>query len=527
MADDQVTLTIDGREVTTPKGTTVFEAARGAGIAIPHFCYHPDLSIAGCCRMCQVEIEKMPKLQISCNTVATPGMVVKTPHTSERARKTVRDVLELHFINHPIDCPICDQSGECKLQEYYWQWGLYGSRFKEQKVVQPKAQVIGPMVILDADRCIACSRCVRFCAEIPKTEELCIVNRGDRSEISLGTGKTLDNPYSANVVDICPVGAHTLRDFRFKCRVWYLEAVPSVCNGCARGCSITVEHRKGRIHRLRPRRNPAVNGPWMCDAGRLTYRRLSEGERLEQPMIRRGGALEPAGWGEAIAEAARLLAAAGEAAVALGSPHATNEENLLLAMVAEALRSGRRAVGTAWEPRGVDDELLRRADLSPNRLGAHRLLGEATLGDVLEGAEAVLVLDLDPLAGAPPAVDEALRGDVAVIALSTHLDETARAAAVALPIAAFYERAGTVTNFAGHTQAIAAAAPPPGQARAAVDALADLVAAVGGGRNVLGKRQPADLFDEVVKRVGALEGLTLAALGALGAAGSTRSEAST
>jgi NADH-quinone oxidoreductase subunit G len=518
MAEDQVTLTIDGKGVTVPKGTSVLEAASGAGIDIPHFCYHPDLSIAGCCRMCHVEIEKMPKLAIACNTVATDGMVVKTPHTSERARKTVRDVLEQHFINHPIDCPICDQSGECKLQDYYYEWGLYQSRFKEQKVVQPKNQHIGPMVVLDADRCIACSRCVRFCAEVPKTEELCIINRGDRSEITLGTGKTLDNPYSANVVDICPVGAHTLLDFRFQCRAWYLKVTSSVCAGCARGCSITVGQRRGRVYRLLPRRNPRVNGPWMCDAGRLTYKRLYEGTRLERPMVRREGALVPAGWDEAIAEAARLLSSAGERAAGLGSPHATNEENLLLGLVLDALKATRRAVGTSWEPRGVDDELLLRADLSPNRTGAQRLLGQATLGDVLEGAEALLVLDQDPLQGAPSAVGAALLGGVGVVALSTHLDETARAAAVALPVAAFYERAGTVTNFEGHTQVVAAAVPPPGEARAATEVLADLIAAVGG--KAIAKRQPADLFGEVARKVAELKGQTLATLGDLGAGGS-------
>ena len=374
-ATETVTLTIDGREVTVPKGATVLQAADPLGVSIPRFCYHPHLSIAGVGRMCLVEIEKTPKLATSCSTPAGDGMVVRTGHTSERVARAGREVLELHFSNHPIDCPICDQAGECKLQDYYYEWGLYRSRFAENKVANPKHTDIGPMVVLDADRCILCSRCVRFCREVPKTEELCIVNRGDHAEIALGTGLTLDNPYSANVVDICPVGAHTLRDFRFRCRSWYLEKTPSVCPGCARGCSITVEHHDGRVFRLKPRENPEVNGPWMCDAGRLTYKSLYDGGRLEEPLVRQNGKLAPTSWDRAIAEAGRLLSKAGKDVAGLASPQASNEEAYLLSKLLDALGSERRAVGTSWEERGEDDALLRRADLAPNRAGATRIPG--------------------------------------------------------------------------------------------------------------------------------------------------------
>lgn len=514
---ETVTLTIDGQEVTVPKGTTIFQAAEELGISIPHFCYHPDLSVAGVCRMCLVEIEKMPKLATSCSTPAGDGMVVRTGHTCDRVREAVREVLELHFINHPIDCPICDQAGECKLQDYYWEWGLYTSRFDVDKVTNPKHTNIGPMVVLDADRCILCSRCVRFCREVPGTEELCIVNRGDHAEITLGTGKRLDNPYSANVVDICPVGAHTLRDFRFKCRAWYLTKTPSVCPGCARGCSITVEHHKGRVFRLKPRRNPEVNGPWMCDEGRLTYQRLSEGERLEAPLVRRGSDLEEATWDEALERAAEILKGAGEGAAALGSPHASNEENYLLAKVLEAAGSDKLGLGYDWEATGEDDELLRRADLSANRTGAARILGEASFPELLEGAEALVVLADNPLEDAPAEVVSAFREVSDAIVLSTHLDETSEKATVALPIAAFAEREGTVTNFLGQTQIQGAAVPPPGEARPAVEVLAALAEALGAKKV---KGDPKGAFDELAKKVKDFKGLKFAKLGDLGAGGS-------
>jgi len=253
------TLEIDGRSVEVEAGTTVIQAAERAGIEIPHYCWHPGLSVSGNCRMCLVEIEKAPKLQIACNTVAADGMVVCT--TSERTKAAQRSVLEFLLINHPIDCPICDQAGECKLQEYYMDYDRQRSRFPlPAKVKKAKAVPIGPHVMLDRERCILCARCTRFLDEITHTSELGIHQRGDHSEIRLAPGKVLDNAYSANVVDICPVGALTNRDFRFRARVWYLERTPSVCAGCAMGCNIEVYQREGRIYRFQPRANARVNG---------------------------------------------------------------------------------------------------------------------------------------------------------------------------------------------------------------------------------------------------------------------------
>jgi NADH-quinone oxidoreductase subunit G len=514
MAEETITLTIDDVEVTVPKGTTVFEAAKSVGIDIPHFCYHPELSIAGCCRMCLVEIEKMPKLATSCSTVAGDGMVVRTPHTSDRVREAVRGVLELTFINHPIDCPICDQAGECKLQEYYWEWGLYGSRLRDKKVTNPKHTNIGPMVVLDADRCILCSRCVRFCREVPKTEELCIINRGDHAEIALGTGQRLENAYSANVVDICPVGAHTLRDFRFACRVWYLKHTDSVCPGCARGCSVRIDHHEGRIYRLKPRNNPEVNGAWMCDYGRTTYKLVHDEKRIEAPMVRDAGSLEEVTWERALEKAAAILKEAGAAVIGLGSPHATNEEIFLFGKLLEAVKAKSVGAGTTWDAQGEEDELLRRADLSPNREGAIRILGESTLADDIDGAKAAIILTHDPKTDAPADVASKL-GKLTKIVLASHLHATAMDADVVLPIATFAEREGTMTNFEGQTQVVNKAVEAPGESRAAVEVLAELIEGVGG--KAIKKTDAASLFDELAKAFKPFKGLKFAKLGELGA----------
>ena len=232
------TLTIDGKPITVEAGTRVIEAARRLGIEVPFYCYHPGLTIPANCRICMVEIEKFPKPQVACYTECQDGMVVRTD--TDKIKETRRHILEFLLINHPLDCPVCDQAGECWLQDYYLRYGLYDARFYEEKVKKPKAVPIGPNVMLDAERCILCSRCVRFTDEISKTSELGIVNRGDHSEIAVSPEKELDNPYSGNVVDICPVGALTDRDFRFKCRVWYLQKADSICPGCARGCNIEI-----------------------------------------------------------------------------------------------------------------------------------------------------------------------------------------------------------------------------------------------------------------------------------------------
>ncbi len=361
-------LTIDGKEIEVEAGTNLIEAARRLGIEVPHYCYHPGLSIAGQCRLCMVDVEKTPRPTIACNTQAADGMVVHTE--TERVRDTRRSIMEFHLINHPLDCPVCDQAGECWLQIYYMKHGLYDPRMTDEKVHKPKAVPLGPHVILDAERCILCSRCVRFCDEITGTGELGIFHRGDHSEIGLFPGRDLDNNYSANVVDICPVGALTDRDFRFQVRVWYLDTAKSICTGCARGCNIDVHvnrrrphHAEGRrVARLKPRLNAEVNAWWMCDVGRYDFGFVDAPTRLTVPTRRGPG-------GPAEGELGRGRGGRGGAPCAgirpsrsavLASPQMANEDLIALRRVLERARHPagglRRATGGAGRGRRVSPD---------------------------------------------------------------------------------------------------------------------------------------------------------------------------
>ncbi|MBK7671816.1 MAG: (2Fe-2S)-binding protein [bacterium] len=452
-------LTIDGSAIEVADGTSLFDACRLArGEALPHFCYHPDLSIAGVCRLCQVEVEGMPKLTIACNTTVREGMVVQT--RSEKVRKASQQILEMHLINHPVDCPICDQAGECGLQNQYMDYGLYDSQVPQsEKVLKAKAQVIGPEVILDKERCVLCSRCVRFCNEVTKTGELGIFNRGDRAEIGVAPGRQLDNAYSVNTVDICPVGALTSRDFRFQKRVWMLKSTDSVCPGCATGCNVRVDHEAGRIYRLKPRRNAKVNGSWMCDEGRLTYKAVHAVDRLTEPLWH--------GQVVAWAEVKNHLARVGGSGFALviGSAHQSLEELWLLRQVAgTAATSG----GLAGSDTGRGDDILLSGDRTPNRgglavvgLAEH---GATELAALIRAARgAILVHGGDPAAA--PEVAAALAGRDDVVYLGTHLGTTARAAALVLPGAMWAEKAGVFVNRQARLQAFAQAVARPGNAR--------------------------------------------------------------
>lgn len=280
--------TINGHQIEVKDGTTIIQAFKQLNEDIAHYCWHPALSVAGVCRLCMVEIEGNPRLQIACNTVVTDGMVVT--NKSEKVKDAVKWGLDFHLINHPLDCPICDQAGECGLQDQYMQFGKYDPEMAEKKVNKRKVVSLGERVVLDSERCILCSRCVRFTEEITKTNELGIFNRGDRSEIGTFEDKPLNNKYSVNTVDICPVGALTSKDFRFKQRVWFLKDKPSVCNGCSTGCSVDVFFNKDGVWRLKPRYNPEVNGYWMCDEGRDVYKHVNrlhtevDGDRGEKQV---------------------------------------------------------------------------------------------------------------------------------------------------------------------------------------------------------------------------------------------------
>jgi NADH-quinone oxidoreductase subunit G len=449
-------LTIDGRRVEVAPGTNLIEAARQVGIEIPHYCYHPALSIAGACRLCMVDIEKTPRPTIACNTQAADGMVVQT--RTPRVLETRRSVMEWHLINHPLDCPVCDQAGECWLQIYYMQHGLYEPRMIDDKVHKPKAVPLGPHVILDAERCILCSRCVRFCDEVTKTGELGIFNRGDHSEIGLFPGTELGNRYSGNVIDICPVGALTDRDFRFRVRVWYLDRAKSICPGCARGCNTEVHTNTRRLHqsrgrrvaRLKPRFNADVNRWWLCDEGRYGFHDLDAPSRLISPEIRAEGARRVARWPEAVAAVAERVRAAGPEGVGvLLTPEMPNEDLWLARrLLVEAL--GLRHVDYRVPPRepGYQDDFLIRADKTPNRRGAELIGlapgGEGDAAHVLaaarDGRLAVLwVFGHDLLdAGWPEAeAREALSRVPCLVFQGPNANATSERADVVLPSAAY------------------------------------------------------------------------------------------
>jgi NADH-quinone oxidoreductase subunit G len=521
-------LTIDGKPVEVPPGTNLIEAARQAGIEVPHYCYHPGLSIAGQCRLCMVDLEKAPRPTIACNTQAADGMVVLTQ--TPRVLETRRSVMEWHLVNHPLDCPVCDQAGECWLQIFYMQHGLYEPRMIDDKVHKPKAVPLGRWVMLDAERCILCSRCVRFCDEVTQTGELGIFNRGDHSEIGLFPGTTLDNPYSGNVIDICPVGALTDRDFRFRVRVWYLDRTKSVCPGCARGCNIEVHTNTRRLHqskgrrvaRLKPRFNAEVNRWWMCDEGRYGFHDVDEASRLVRPARRVGGVLEPVGWPEAVrALVDRLEAAGPERTAVLLSPRLANEDLWLARrLFRDVLRIRHLDFRVPPVAPGYEDDLLIRADKHPNTTGAQWLglgtAGEEDGGHLLAAAEAgrlsvlwVFGHDLFQSRWPAPEVQAALDRVECLVFQGANANATSERAHLVLPGAAWTEREGTWTNFQGRVQRFWTAVEPLGEAWADWAILAEV------GRGLGQDWRPAraeHVFRELSAAVPAFGGLSYKAL---------------
>ncbi|MCE9624481.1 MAG: (2Fe-2S)-binding protein [Deltaproteobacteria bacterium] len=466
------TLTIDGKQVTVKDGTSVFEAARQNAVEIPHFCYHPKLSIAGNCRMCLVDIEKMPKPAISCNTVATEGMVVHTQ--TEKVQELQKNVLEFILINHPIDCPVCDQAGECKLQKYYMDHTLTDSGFRETKVHKPKKVDLGPLVMLDDERCILCSRCVRFTDEITKTGELCIVNRGDRSTLTTFPGKQLDNKYSLNTVDICPVGALTSKPFRFQCRVWFLKSTPSICTGCSTGCNININHNDGKVHRYLPRENEAVNQCWSCDEGRLSYDFINEG-RLDRPTIHQDEKTVSASAEDAVAEVVGALRRlAPEDVVFVGSAYESNENNAALKKLARELGIETVHYSAHETEDPYFDDFLIKADKNPNRAGVEKLGFQRFSG----GTQTKLVVALEGLGKSDL---ERLKSDepVLFVLLASNQSDSAEYADVLLPTATFAEQAGSFTNFQKRVQKFDKAFEPEGSVKPAWRWLAEIAKGLG------------------------------------------------
>jgi NADH-quinone oxidoreductase subunit G len=509
MADGVVTLTIDGVPVSVPPGTLLIEAAKQTGVLVPHYCYHPGLPVAGLCRMCLVQVEKAPKLQIACATPVAEGMVVHTQ--SEQAKSARMGVLELLLINHPLDCPICDQAGECELQDFTFQEGRSATRYSPDyaKRFNP-VEDFGPDVLYVPNRCILCTRCVRFMEDVTKEPVLNVSERGDRAFIGIHPEARLDHPWAGNVVDLCPVGSLLSKDFLHKARAWELDKTASVCTGCSQGCNVTLDTRENVVVRVRPRPNLDVNRYFICDHGRMNYRWMNRGDRIEAPLVKRGGAeLQAVDWDEALERAATVLRGAGGRAVALASPRMSTEALFLTRELFAGLDwtgAVQIVMGEAAPLAGVPNLAL-RPERAPNGTGAE-LLGYgrdyAAALKAAESAAVVLVLD-EP--------EVTIRTAGALIYLGTVLPEGVRDADVVLPIANVAEEEGTFVNRDGRVQRYFQAKPAPGMARPAWWVLAELLTALGRGESLAG---PDAVFDRLARSLGPFAGLSYASIGALG-----------
>ena len=467
-----VTATVDGREVVVKPGTTVIEAAKSVGVEIPYYCYHKRLSIAANCRMCLVEMSNAPmgKLQPACQLPMAEGITVKTD--SPRVKDQQRAVLEFLLLNHPVDCSICDQAGECKLQDYYMKYDRQPSRLDVPKVQKGKRVQLGPLVVIDQERCILCTRCVRFMREVAKAPQLGVAERGNHSYITTFPGQPLDSPYSGNVVDICPVGALTSADFRFRGRVWFMSSARSVCTGCARGCNTFLDYLNDVTYRYRPRENDAVNQEWMCDHGRLTYKYVNQG-RVLVAREGRGPEAQPASRAVAAAKAAKVLAEhakAGSLGVLL-SPLASLEDLLVAASVAkEAL--GLTEVFAGGRADGWQDDFLKVADQNPNRKGLElvvKALGLAVrpAADLAQAVSAGAVKAVWAVGAELPDEVVATRlGGAEALVVQAYNDGTlARHATLLLPAAPHSEMDGTFVNLEGRAQRFELAYFPRGESR--------------------------------------------------------------
>ncbi|MCC6354076.1 MAG: (2Fe-2S)-binding protein [Verrucomicrobiae bacterium] len=535
--DDTVSIQLDGEWVRVPKGTNVIEAARRHGRFIPHYCYHPKLEIVGNCRMCLVEIgmprlgpdrqpirgtDGMPEIawiprpQIGCATTVADGMGVRT--ASPLVEECRRGVMEFLLINHPLDCPICDQAGECKLQEFSLEYGGASSRFVEQKVTKPKRVDIGKNILLDDERCILCSRCIRFARDIAGEDVLGFTGRGSHTTLSIHPGRRFDSNYSLNTVDICPVGALTSKDFRFKMRVWFLKETPGICTTCGTGCNVIISSREGVVHRLTPRENDDVNQCWMCDRGRLNFHHLHAPGRITAPFARINGNPLPAEWPDIIERLARSLDGLDPGQVAiLASAAMTNEELFLVSQLRGRL--GGDAVLCDVVPRPQQaDHLLVCDDGNPNSAGA-RILGISSEGrripDIRKAiesgrAKAVLAIGEDLAdAGVESGAIARISG---LAAFSLLPNATTAAAKFVLPVAGFAEKRGSLINVKGRIQRLNRAVPPPGSARDDWEVFNDLLAALGAPRYP----DIAAVFAAMASRHRPFAGLSLARIGDLG-----------
>ena len=484
-AGELLTVTIEGVAVRVPKGATIFQAAEKAGYTPPHFCFHRDLSIPANCRMCLCEVKDQGKLQTSCSVAAADGMVVS--FDSPRVKEAVQGVLEFEFKNHPLDCPVCDQVGECYLQKYYLEVGKYEPEPIE-RVHKDKVKDLGP-ITLDAERCVLCTRCVRFGEEIAGTADFVIAHRSDHSEIMTFDDRPIDTAYALNYTDICPVGALTSNDFRFRKRVYYLRSAKSVCPECSTGCNIYAEQAEEELYRYRPRHNDDVNDSWMCDPGRLSYARLADvSDRLAEPLARQQGALAPVTWNEAVGRAAVRLEELAGGVAAIAHPRMSNEDLWELARLVRAAGGGTIDFRADDSWRGVDDlidGILIRRDPNPNTRGALEVLGldgESRVPEILAAVAAGETRGLIVCGWAAEELGE--RGAKAIAAAEWILfvgprrNSLADQADLILPDCVHVERHGTFTNHAGRVQRFWPSVTPHESSRPAWRALSAITAAL-------------------------------------------------
>jgi NADH-quinone oxidoreductase subunit G len=462
-------------------------------------------------------INWLPRPQISCAQDVAEGIGVRTH--SPLVKECQRGVMEFLLINHPLDCPICDQAGECRLQEFSVDYGTSQSRFLENKVKKPKNVVLGPRVTLDDERCILCSRCIRFCQEIAKDDVLGFVDRGSHTVLTAHPGKRLENNYSLNTVDICPVGALTSSDFRFRMRVWFLKETKSICTSCATGCNTIIGTREDVIYRQTPRENDHVNSSWMCDYGRLNFKFLEAENRLLEPQIRLDGKLTPAGWPTAIAQAAlQLKQFSGSEVAIIASGRMTNEELWLTSQLAKSL-------GTQWidivPRRGIGDDILLSEDRNPNANGARLILQSSSepgaklmaIADAVKSGQikALAIFKENAMHLGIPA--EQLAQIPVFIAMNILTNDATEKAVIVLPACGFAEKRGSMVNGKGRLQRLNRAVRPPGNARDDWEILRDLLQAIDGGHSL---SSIDDVFRRITETIPQFAGLSLSKIGDLG-----------
>jgi NADH-quinone oxidoreductase subunit G len=508
---EMVNLTIDGREVSVPRGTTILEASKTLGTEVPHYCYHPGMSSPAMCRLCLVEVEGAPKPMPSCVTTVADGQVVRTQ--SEEAKKNRRGVLEFYLVNHPLDCPICDMSGECNLQDYVHAEGREHGRGREPKRVFGRDD-FGGDVLFYGDRCVMCTRCVRFMGEVEQDHRLTVVERGNRSVIDTFFEEGLDGTHwHGNIVDICPVGALVSKDFLHKARAWDLTHTASICTSCSQGCNIELHARDNLVQRIKPRENLDVNGWWICDHGRHDYEWMNRGGRIEAPLVRADGSSKALGWKDALRG---ILAAAGSfgpgTVKAVASPGCSNEDLGALKGLVEALGGGdivyRSARAEEEIPLKGFPQLARRKDLAANTTGAE-LIGVERVGaddargglDDIAGHDGIVLVLGDPLEDQA----ETFGSHAGLyVYIGTHESAATSAAHYVLPACTHAESEGTFTNRDGRVQRFEPALRPPGMARPAWLVLGALTSERRGSEVA---RSAADAFRALGDTVAAFRGI--------------------